>query len=204
MAHDTWPMAYVLWLKGPAPPPDAPPPAVLWGPRRASSPSLSPSIVSRLAPWRGPWPGVPPRCRPGVHGSAPPAAYGPWPTSSGVWAMATGTRTSPSRSIVRRFCSLAGTMASGATRGPTAPPPRMHPPRRCSGVVVGRLLRPFRPAAQHCKPIFSLRGDASPSVLGTRPPSAAHLFCALCIEIAALCIEIGALCIAMVMLLPSA
>ena len=147
---------------------------------------------------------MPPRCRPGVHGSAPPAAYGPWPTSSGVWAMATGTRTSPSRSIVRRFCSLAVTVASGATRGPTAPPPRMHPPRRCSGVVVGRLLRPFRPAAQHCKPILSPRGDASPSVLGTRPPSAAHLFCALCIEIAALCIEILALCIEMVMLLPSA
>ena len=118
--------------------------------------------------------------------------------------MATGTRTSPSRSIVRRFCSLAGTMASGATRGPTAPPPRMHPPRRCSGVVVRRLLRPFRPPAQHCQPILSPRGDASPSVLGTRPPSAAHLFCALCIEIAALCIEILALCIEMVMLLPSA
>jgi len=95
-------------------------------------------------------------------------------------------------------------VASRATRGPTAPPPRMHPPRRCSRVVVGRLLRPFRPAAQHCKPILSPRGDASPSVLGTRPPSAAHIFCALCIEIAALCIVILALCIEMVMLLPSA
>ena len=60
--------------------------------------------------------------------------------------MATGTRTSPSRSIVSQFCSLVGTVASGATRGPTAPPPRMHPPRRCSGVVAGRLPPPFRPA----------------------------------------------------------
>ena len=148
---------------------------------------------------------MPPRCRPGVHGSAPPAAYGPWPTSSGVWAMPTGTRTSPSRSIVRRFCSLAGTVASRA-RGPPGGP-RLRPPGctpRCSRVVVGRLLHPFRPAAQHCKPIFSPRGDASSSILGTRPPSAAHLFCALCIEIAALCIEILALCIEMVMLLPSA
>ena len=125
-----------------------------------------------------------------MQGSTLPSAYGPWSMAYGVWAMAEGTLTSPSRSIVSRFCSLAGTVASGATRGPTAPPPRMHPPRRCSGVVVGRLLRPFRPAAQHCKPILSPRGDASPSVLGTRPPSAAHLFCALCIEIAALCIGI--------------
>ena len=28
-----------------------------------------------------------------------------------------------------------------------------------------------------CQPFFSPRGDASPSVLGTRPPSVAHLFC---------------------------
>jgi len=28
----------------------------------------------------------------------------------------------------------------------TAPRPRMHPPRRCSGVVAGRLPRPFSPA----------------------------------------------------------
>ena len=28
----------------------------------------------------------------------------------------------------------------------TAPRPQMHPPRRCSGVVAGRLPPPFRPA----------------------------------------------------------
>ena len=60
---------------------------------------------------------------------------------------------------------------------PTAPRPRMHTPRRCCGVVKGRLPRPFRTALLA---VFSPRWDASPSVLGTRPPSVAHLFCVHC------------------------
>ena len=127
------------------------------------------------------------RCPPGVPGV-------PWPMAYGGWAMSEGTRTSPSRSIVSRFCSLAGTVASGA------PPALPGATNRDTWLTFGSPFRRLRPRAPGCTPLggalgssqgvfpvllalpcqpfFSPRGDASPSVLGTRPPSVAHLFCA--------------------------
>ena len=99
--------------------------------------------------------------------------------ASGVWARAGGTLTSPSPSIGSRFCSLAGTVASGAPQGPPGRP-RLRP-AGCipPGLALGSSQGVFPLLfALRCQPFLSPRGDASPSVLGTRPTSVAHLFCA--------------------------
>ena len=87
----------------------------------------------------------------------------------GLWRMGYG----------RRDPHLAGTVASGAPRRPPGRP-RLRP-AGCipPGLALGSSQGVFPVlVAQHCKPIFFPRGDASPSVFGTRRPSLAHLFCA--------------------------
>ena len=73
----------------------------------------------------------------------------PWPRSNTPWPMANGgwgpwPRVPPGSS----WCHPRGHVANLrlSISASTAPRPRMHPPRRCSGVVAGRLPRPFRPA----------------------------------------------------------
>ena len=66
----------------------------------------------------------------------------PWPMANGGWGP--WPRVPPGSS----WCHPQGHVANLrlSISASTAPRPRMHPPRRCSGVVAGRLPPPFRPA----------------------------------------------------------
>ena len=104
----------------------------------------------------------------GAHGQGA-IRHGPWPTADG-------------------------------DRGHGCPPALPGATHRDTWLTFGSLFRRLRPRAPgctplggalgssqgvfpllfalRCQPFLSPRGDASPSVFGTRPPSVAHLFCA--------------------------
>ena len=68
----------------------------------------------------------------------------PWPLANGGWGP--WPRVPPGSS----WCHPQGHVAylRLSISASTAPRTRMHPPRWCSGVVAGRLPRPFRPASE--------------------------------------------------------
>ena len=112
-------------------------------------------------------------------------AYCLWPMAHGLWRMGYGLRDPdlPLSEHCKPILLPGGDRGLGCPPGaPRVPPgrPRLRPPG-CTplGGALGSSQGVFPVLfAQHCKPIFSPRGDASPSVLGTHPPSVAHLFCA--------------------------
>ncbi len=180
---------------------------------------VPPSIVSRLAPWRGPWPGVPPRCRPGVHGSAPPGCL--WPMAHVLWRMGYGHRDPdlPLSEHCKTILLPGGNHGLGCHPGAHGSAPPDAPP---SAVLWGRR-KASSPSFSRTSPTLSADsfpswgrvsfrlGDASSfcstSLLRTLYRNCGTLnrnSCIMyrnghappfCIKIAALRIELAALCI---------
>ena len=134
--------------------------------------------------------------RPASHCPLSTVQHPLWPMAHVLWLMGHGHR-DPDLPLSAHCKTI---LLPGGARGLGCPPALPGATNSDTWLPVGAPFRRLRPRAPGCTPLggalgssqgvfpvllalpcqpfFSPRGDASPSVLGTRPPSVAHLFCA--------------------------